>query len=199
MRTDQQIVDETNELARHLLAEVIGTGYQMPEGHKFYEAYDPRSRKAWEQAVIIMEMTTHTDANDALSNLEPEPKVYRLRIGVTVRAFGVERFEAASWEEAIAKAQTYNPRDFCYGHDYENIEGDEIGYLSGDNDEDFADPVEVDLREDGEPYSWNAVQIVKDLAKLTEKDAAPALVDVLPLLTRAKEACAKERSDDQHR
>lgn len=71
-RSDQQIVDETNELARHLMAELVNTGYQVPDGWKFYEAVDPRSQSAWHHAVTIMEMLTHTDANDALMALDPE-------------------------------------------------------------------------------------------------------------------------------
>jgi len=46
MRTDEQIVHETNDLARHILAELIGSGYQAPVGHKFWEATDPRSKTA---------------------------------------------------------------------------------------------------------------------------------------------------------
>ncbi|PZP20308.1 MAG: hypothetical protein DI607_00245 [Sphingomonas hengshuiensis] len=71
-RSDSQIVEETNALARYLLAELIGTGYQVPDGWKFFEALDPRSRKAWMHAVAIMEMMTFTDADDALSNLDPD-------------------------------------------------------------------------------------------------------------------------------
>ncbi|OCP21950.1 MULTISPECIES: hypothetical protein [unclassified Ensifer] len=72
MRTDEQIVMETNDLARHLLAEVIGTGYQVPEDHKFWKAEDPRSQKAWQHAVKIMEMTTKTEVEDALNNFLAE-------------------------------------------------------------------------------------------------------------------------------
>ena len=71
-RSDSQIVEETNALARYLMAEFIGTGYQVPDGWKFFEALDPRSRKAWMHAVAIMEMMTFTDADDALSNLDPD-------------------------------------------------------------------------------------------------------------------------------
>lgn len=75
MRTDQQIVDQTNDLARILLSRLIGTGYEVPEGHKFYEAEDPRSQKAWAAAVEVMEFMTQTDANDALANIEPPAPV----------------------------------------------------------------------------------------------------------------------------
>jgi len=71
-RTDRQIVDETNQLARYIMAELVGTGYQVREGWAFYEGTDPRSQKAWKHAVAIMEMITFTNADDALSNLEVE-------------------------------------------------------------------------------------------------------------------------------
>lgn len=71
-RSDSQIVEETNALARYLLAELIGTGYHVPDTWKFYEERDPRSRKVWMHAVAIMEMMTFTDAEDALSNLDPD-------------------------------------------------------------------------------------------------------------------------------
>ena len=70
-RTDRQIVDETNALARYMMAELVGTGYQVADTWRFHEETDPRSRKAWKHAVAIMEMITFTDAEDALSNLDP--------------------------------------------------------------------------------------------------------------------------------
>jgi len=54
------------------MAELVGTGYKVPKDRKFYDAADPRSQKAWKHAVAIMEMVTFTDAEDALSNLDPE-------------------------------------------------------------------------------------------------------------------------------
>lgn len=35
-RTDRQIVDETNALARYIMAELVGTGYQVADTWKFY-------------------------------------------------------------------------------------------------------------------------------------------------------------------
>jgi hypothetical protein len=81
MRTDKEIVMETNDLARLMLSELIGTGYQAPEGHKFWEAKDPRSQKAWTAAVKAMELVTKTEVEDALNNylaeLEAAPRKYR--------------------------------------------------------------------------------------------------------------------------
>lgn len=181
MRTDQEIVDQTNELAR-LCLRFIGTGYEVPEGHKFYEANDPRSQRAWKMACEIQEHMTATDPNDALANIE-EPKEYRIRIGVTARVFTTETFTADSWEQAVEKAKAYNPREFRFTYDHEDIEGDEIAYLREDGDE-RADEFEVDLREAGEPYSWVAVELVKELAKRKVTD------DLGVFVLRARDACA---------
>lgn len=98
MRTDQQIVDETNQLARYLLSNLIGSGYEVSDDHKFYEAEDPRSRRAWNGAVEIMQMLTKTDANDALSAIEPAkmPGLSRV-IGF------LEGFEGDELQEGIAE------------------------------------------------------------------------------------------------
>jgi len=68
-RTEQEIVDETNDLARIILAQA---GYQVPDGHKFYEDADPRSKQSWQRACEIMEHMTATDPNDALANLDDD-------------------------------------------------------------------------------------------------------------------------------
>lgn len=93
-RTDCQIVDETNALARYIMAELVGTGYQVPDGWKFYEQPDPRSRKAWLHAVAIMEMITFTNAEDALSNLDPD------------RQDPESRFPVEDWQYEVANGDT---------------------------------------------------------------------------------------------
>lgn len=93
-RTDRQIVDETNALAGYIMAELVGTGYQVADTWKFYEETDPRSAKAWKHAVAIMEMITFTDAEDALSNLDPDEQ-------------GPEsRFPVEDWQYEVANGDT---------------------------------------------------------------------------------------------
>jgi hypothetical protein len=70
-KTDQQIVDEVNAIARMNLG-IIGTGYQVPDGHRFYEATDPRSKLAWNHAVEVYEFVTGTEVGDALSAVQEE-------------------------------------------------------------------------------------------------------------------------------
>jgi hypothetical protein len=93
-RNDRQIVDETNQIARYVMAELIGTGYQVPDGWKFYEEPDPRSRKAWKNAAAILEMMTFTDADDALSNLDPDEQDPE------------SRFPVEDWQYEVANGDT---------------------------------------------------------------------------------------------
>lgn len=97
-RTDQEIVDQTNSLARICLAH-LGTGYEAPEDHKFYESEHPRSKAAWQRACEIMEHMTATDPNDALANLEGEIEHEYL---FDVKLFASLRVKAKSEEEARA-------------------------------------------------------------------------------------------------
>lgn len=93
-RTDRQIVDETNALARYIMADLVCTGYQVPDGWKFYEEADPRSQKAWNSAVTIMEMITFTNAEDALSNLDPDEEDPE------------SRFPVEDWQYEVANGDT---------------------------------------------------------------------------------------------
>jgi hypothetical protein len=66
VRTEQQIVDQTNELARKLYAI---RGYQVPNGYRFDEATHPHEVEAWEGACAAQIYLTDTDPKDALDNL----------------------------------------------------------------------------------------------------------------------------------
>jgi hypothetical protein len=65
-RTDQEIVEQTNELARRFSRL---QGYEAPEGHKFYEDGGDRMPCPWLLACVAQEFLTGTDPDDALSNL----------------------------------------------------------------------------------------------------------------------------------
>ncbi|MDH2092217.1 hypothetical protein N5K21_26195 [Rhizobium pusense] len=93
-RSDRQIVDDTNHLARYIMGELIGTGYQVADGWKFYEEPDPRSRQAWKHAAAIMEMMTFTNADDALSNLDPDAQDPE------------SRFPVEDWQYEVANGDT---------------------------------------------------------------------------------------------
>lgn len=67
MRTDREIVNQTNDLARVLYRL---RGYTVPIGYKFELATHPHEREAWEGACEAQIILTETDPKDALANLE---------------------------------------------------------------------------------------------------------------------------------
>lgn len=66
-RTDQEIVDQTNALAKQI-CDVWG--YETPDDYKFYESANPRAETVWSAACKAQEILTQTDVQDALINLE---------------------------------------------------------------------------------------------------------------------------------
>lgn len=118
-----------------------------------------------------------------------ELKEYDVRIIVTVRAIAEDTILAKSWEDAVEKAGKLDPKDYVYSYERDQgIEGDEMAFLgeSGEMQEH-----EIDLRQDGEPLSWEAVKIVKDLAKLDISDDQA----IANLIGRAVTACSKGAPD----
>lgn len=67
MRTDQEIVDQTNELARKLYRL---RGYVVAEGYRFDKATHPHMKEAWDGACAAQLLLTDTDPNDALEEEE---------------------------------------------------------------------------------------------------------------------------------
>lgn len=67
MRTEQEVIDQTNALAGKLYAI---RGYVAPEGYRFDRATHPHEVEAWQGACVAQNMLTHTDPEDALANLE---------------------------------------------------------------------------------------------------------------------------------
>ena len=75
-KTDRQIIDEVNDLARTMLG-YMGTGYTVPENYKFYQPDEKNDRilGAWSRAVEVYEKITHSEVHDALQAvLEDEAK-----------------------------------------------------------------------------------------------------------------------------
>lgn len=67
MRTEQQVIDQTNELARKLYEL---RGYNAREGYRFDQATHPHEVEAWEGACAAQRMLTDTDPMDALADIE---------------------------------------------------------------------------------------------------------------------------------
>lgn len=73
--TEQEIIDQTNELAREVYRL---RGYVVPDGHKFYEFdrtnYHPHERFAWNVACAAQQILNDTDVENALIELGYEPE-----------------------------------------------------------------------------------------------------------------------------
>lgn len=126
---------------------------------------------------------------------EVETNTYRVRIGVTARVFTEEEFEAVDDEAAAAYVKALDPHDFFYSYSSEDgIEGDEIAFWGEEDIDNVEYENEVVLKKDGEPFSWTACDIVKDLAKLYNQrfDQGPGYSDICALVRRAFEACGGE-------
>lgn len=68
-RTNQQIVDDCNKLARLFYASL---GYQVEDGYRFDQARHPQERGMWNQAVIAYDHIEGTDVEDALAQVEDD-------------------------------------------------------------------------------------------------------------------------------
>lgn len=66
MKSDQQVIDQTNALARGLYAL---RGYRVPEGYRFDTATHPHEVEAWSGACLAQNMLCDTDPMDAVDNL----------------------------------------------------------------------------------------------------------------------------------
>jgi len=94
-------------------------------------------------------------------------KRFHATLAITCRAYATEIIEAETPEQAIEKAKElpFDRYDFALDEP-PNMEGDELVILSDYDATDAADASdeEVDRRDVGEPYSWEACDFVKRLA-----------------------------------
>lgn len=67
LRTDEQIVDQTNELAWYLHKE---QGFLVPEDFDFSRSKHPRAKMSWAMACIAQEILTDTDMEAVLQECE---------------------------------------------------------------------------------------------------------------------------------
>lgn len=66
----------------------------------------------------------------------------------------------------------------------DGIEGDEILFVISNEADEPSDEIEIDLRVQGQPFSWMACDIVKELATAETDEQRQALI------VRAREACS---------
>lgn len=68
-RTSQQIVDQTNYLARKIY-EMLG--YVVDEDYRFDKAHHPQEQHMWELACLAQEILTDTDVPSVLSEIDED-------------------------------------------------------------------------------------------------------------------------------
>lgn len=71
MRSDQEIVEQTNELARQFYR-LHDRGGTVEKGYRFDQSSHPQEVQCWQMACVAQELLTGTDVRDALDNLEDE-------------------------------------------------------------------------------------------------------------------------------
>lgn len=138
------------------------------------------------------------DADLPAADDAPQPREYGVRLWATFRGVAEDTVTATSVEEAIEKAKALDFDDFSFT--LEGREGDESISIFGPDADDPADDDpwsgdvgEVDRREKGDPTSWQACQIVKDLALLHNiNNDTYTREQMSELIERAHKACSKD-------
>jgi uncharacterized protein YprB with RNaseH-like and TPR domain len=132
------------------------------------------------------------DMTDDYDEAGEPTQTYKVRLMVTARIHAEDTFEAQGDEAAQKYVEALNPRDFIYSYSSDDgVEGDEVAFWSLEDDETggVGDEGEVVLMKEGEPFSWDAVNITKDLAKLQTVEFNHE--DVAKLIQRAITACSR--------
>lgn len=118
---------------------------------------------------------------------------YYCRLMVTTREEAWEGTIEAIDVDAAAREVRKMIDDYHIRTD-NGIEGDELLYVATVGDDGLAeeDEVEVDMRKEGEPFSWSACTLVQELAKLDPVDNTSPLRE---WIIRAQKLLAKD--DDE--
>jgi hypothetical protein len=69
MKTEQEIVDGCNELARRFY---MAMGYEVPAEYRMHDATHPQEVMCWEMAVTAYEFIEGTEVDHILQCLEDE-------------------------------------------------------------------------------------------------------------------------------
>lgn len=123
---------------------------------------------------------------DAAEALGVELDKFSVHLAVTTRYYiQYEDIEALTIEDAVRQAAELDIDDAYRMIDRDDnlggVEGDEVLMVYSEN----GDTREIDNRKPGEPFSWEACQIVKELAKIDPTNS----VAIEGIIRRAKEAC----------
>jgi hypothetical protein len=113
------------------------------------------------------------EALEALGMLQD----FTFDVFATVRAVASIDIKAIDLDDAIEKAKAYdldddNELDFRY--DSNEVDGDYVGFVFGPPD--YINH-EIELENYNEPFSWDAIKLVKQLAKLDKDNPESTLSD----------------------
>jgi hypothetical protein len=100
--------------------------------------------------------------------LELPMQVFEVRVCATARvdhAFSIEAIDTDHAEQLV-KLMTWRDRDFEYDPESSEISGDEIAYINAQDEETYINERVVDLKFEDEPFSWDACELVRELAKV---------------------------------
>jgi hypothetical protein len=136
-----------------------------------------------------MKNQVHDAIRDTCSALNIELCTYSVRLSVTTRAYHEIEIDAVDDEQAFNLVQQIDMRDYAWAFEDAGIDGDEIAYILGNEDQELE--IELDLRSKGEPFSWVACAIVKQLAVATSDEERQRLV------VCARDACTTARDREE--
>lgn len=148
-------------------------------------------------AVNMAEQETEEDGDGD----EPSLTTYGVRFWATFRACAEVEIEARDDDHLKELIRAYDWRDLDFHRRDEDFtkEGDETASVFGPDEDDPSsspwdnDLFEIDLRDPGDPFAWEAEAIVKELAELAEiVNETHRRKKFDELLARAKAACTKE-------
>ena len=131
----------------------------------------------------------HDAIRDTCSALNIEVYTYNVRLWVTTRAYHEIEVDAADDEQAFNLVQQIRMADYGWAFGENGIDGDEMAMITGNDDGELE--IEVDLRAKGEPYSWVACEIVKQLAVATTDEERQRLI------VCARNACTTARDREE--
>lgn len=123
--------------------------------------YGDESMDVTEMVILDEHAAAVAVASDALDLPMEE---FHVRICSTARVEYECNIEAVDMDHAKQLVMLIRPRskEYALMEGY-GIEGDEIAYVSHADDI-GADEEQIDIKEEGEPFSWDACELVKELA-----------------------------------
>ena len=129
-----------------------------------------------------------------------------MRLHVTTRMFSHMTIEAIDVDHCKQLIQALDINGVGMSHwsggdwslpESPEIEGDQVAYIEGSTSEEPFDEdneIEVDMRDRGEPWSWEATEFVKRLAKL---DVTTLTLDQFTdVVLHCRAMCNKEEETD---